>query len=190
MANENYGQFLDGGVLRASDFLAGYRPPGVAGAEVRISGANILSYIQANITTGVAWGGITGLLSNQTDLQTALNLLAPLASPALTGVPTAPTAAPGTNTTQLATTAFVKAALPVQYNQPQIIGLTGGGATNLDGLSLTGFVVNSAIGITVAGAFHTWVLMSGNQATAIDAGTQTGIVQPVAQTAVYWQTLA
>lgn len=32
------------------------------------------------------------------------------ASPALTGTPTAPTAAPGTNTTQLATTAFVHAA--------------------------------------------------------------------------------
>ena len=35
---------------------------------------------------------------------------APLASPALTGTPTAPTAAPGTDTTQVATTAFVKAA--------------------------------------------------------------------------------
>lgn len=34
---------------------------------------------------------------------------APLASPALTGVPTAPTAAAGTNTTQIATTAFVNA---------------------------------------------------------------------------------
>lgn len=33
--------------------------------------------------------------------------VAPLASPALTGVPTAPTATVGTNTTQLATTAFV-----------------------------------------------------------------------------------
>ena len=32
---------------------------------------------------------------------------APLASPALTGIPTAPTAAAGTNTTQIATTAFV-----------------------------------------------------------------------------------
>ena len=36
---------------------------------------------------------------------------APLASPALTGTPTAPTASAGTNTTQLATTAFVKAAI-------------------------------------------------------------------------------
>ena len=36
--------------------------------------------------------------------------LAPLASPAFTGTPTAPTAAVGTNTTQVATTAFVQAA--------------------------------------------------------------------------------
>lgn len=38
--------------------------------------------------------------------------LAPLASPAFTGIPTAPTAAPATNTTQLATTAFVLANAP------------------------------------------------------------------------------
>ena len=43
--------------------------------------------------------------------QTALNLKANIASPTLTGVPTAPTASAGTNTTQLATTAFVIAEL-------------------------------------------------------------------------------
>ena len=36
---------------------------------------------------------------------------APLASPALTGTPTAPTAASGTSTTQIATTAFVANAI-------------------------------------------------------------------------------
>lgn len=41
-------------------------------------------------------------------------LKAPLASPALTGTPTAPTAAPGTATTQLATTAFVDAGLDLK----------------------------------------------------------------------------
>jgi alpha-L-fucosidase len=41
----------------------------------------------------------------------SLDLKAPLASPALTGTPTAPTASAGTNTTQVATTAFVKAAV-------------------------------------------------------------------------------
>jgi len=43
--------------------------------------------------------------------QTALDLKAPLASPSLTGTPLAPTAAGGTNTTQIATTAFVVTAL-------------------------------------------------------------------------------
>ena len=47
---------------------------------------------------------VTGLVAD-------LALKAPLASPTLTGVPAAPTAAPGTNTTQLATTAFVTAAV-------------------------------------------------------------------------------
>jgi hypothetical protein len=42
-------------------------------------------------------------------LQTALDLKAPLASPALSGVPTAPTAAPATANAQIATTSFVKA---------------------------------------------------------------------------------
>jgi len=43
-------------------------------------------------------------------IQTQLDAKAPLASPALTGTPTAPTAAAGTNTTQVATTAFVAGA--------------------------------------------------------------------------------
>jgi len=46
-----------------------------------------------------------------TATQTALDAKAPLASPALTGVPTAPTAAAGTSTTQVATTAFVATAI-------------------------------------------------------------------------------
>jgi hypothetical protein len=44
-----------------------------------------------------------------TATQTALNLKANLDSPALTGTPTAPTASAGTNTTQVATTAFTLA---------------------------------------------------------------------------------
>jgi hypothetical protein len=40
---------------------------------------------------GGVWGSITGTLSSQTDLQTALNLKAPLASPTFTGTVTAPT---------------------------------------------------------------------------------------------------
>lgn len=74
-----------------------------------------------NISTkpgGGVWGGITGTLAAQTDLSTALadkvdaadlSAYAPLASPALTGTPTAPTQVAGNNSTRLATTAFVVA---------------------------------------------------------------------------------
>lgn len=60
---------------------------------------------------GSTWGGIGGTLSAQTDLQAALDAKAPLASPALTGNPTAPTPSPGDNDTSIATTAFVTAAV-------------------------------------------------------------------------------
>lgn len=55
----------------------------------------------ASSTNAVTSGGI----------KTALDLKAPLASPALTGTPTAPTASTGTNTTQIATTEFVTGAV-------------------------------------------------------------------------------
>jgi hypothetical protein len=64
---------------------------------------------------GDAWTTATALFVriNGTTLTVAtdvdLALKAPLASPALTGTPTVPTAAPGTNTTQAASTAFVAA---------------------------------------------------------------------------------
>ena len=51
-----------------------------------------------------------------TSLQALLDAKAPLASPALTGVPTAPTAAGGTSSTQIATTAFVAAAVSTLIN--------------------------------------------------------------------------
>jgi hypothetical protein len=54
-----------------------------------------------NATANIAQSKIFNLTSD-------LALKAPLASPALTGTPTAPTAIAGTNTTQLATTEFVK----------------------------------------------------------------------------------
>ena len=44
-------------------------------------------------------------------IRSALALKAPLASPAFTGTPTAPTPASGDNSTKVATTAFVKTAI-------------------------------------------------------------------------------
>lgn len=62
--------------------------------------------------------GVTSGIQGQLDAKyssasasTDLALKAPLASPALTGTPTAPTATAGTNTTQIATTEFVTGAV-------------------------------------------------------------------------------
>lgn len=61
--------------------------------------------------TSISAGGYAFLTQNTSTLETekiASTSIAPIASPTFTGAPTAPTAAPGTNTTQIATTAFVQ----------------------------------------------------------------------------------
>lgn len=77
----------------------------------------------AEAADSVPWAGVTGkptsftpathshTIAQVTGLQTALDAKAALASPAFSGTPTAPTAATGANTTQIASTAFVQAAV-------------------------------------------------------------------------------
>ena len=62
-------------------------------------------------TTLVATLPITDDSQNAASTAYVQDYAAPIASPVFTGVPKAPTASTGTNTTQLATTAFVQAAL-------------------------------------------------------------------------------
>jgi hypothetical protein len=72
---------------------------------------NTVSQIQPNLVGG-AWEidgtPVTSTASEINGITANLALKAPLASPALTGIPTAPTAATATDTTQIATTEFVK----------------------------------------------------------------------------------
>jgi hypothetical protein len=70
--------------------------------------------------------------SQVTNLTSDLALKAPLADPTFTGVPAAPTATAGTNTTQLATTAFVTTA----------VAGGGSGSTGLTSAFAMGFVGN------------------------------------------------
>ena len=114
-------------------------------------------------------------------------LKAPLASPALTGVPAAPTAIAGTNTTQIATTAFVNSAISAGTStsfsgslagdvtgtqSATVVGKING--TSLAGLS-TGILKNTTTtgvpSIAVAADFP--IL---NQNTSGTASNVTGIV--------------
>lgn len=77
-------------------------------------------------------------------VSTNLALKAPLANPALTGVPTAPTAATATNTTQLATTAFVKAQLASTALTGVPTAPTAAADTSTTQLATTAFVMGQA----------------------------------------------
>lgn len=93
------------------------------------------------VTDGVIVLGTTALA-----FQNITNGLAKLASPAFSGVPTAPTAAVGNNTQQLATTAFTQAAIAplAKVASPAFTGIptapTASAGNNTQQLATTAFV--------------------------------------------------
>jgi hypothetical protein len=66
------------------------------------------------------------------NIATAVGSKADLSNPQFLGTPFAPTASPGTNTTQIATTAFVKSAVDASQATATITGGTITGITNLE----------------------------------------------------------
>jgi hypothetical protein len=101
--------------LDSTAYITGNQSITVSG-DASGSGTTAISLTLANsgVTAGTyksvtvdAKGRVTGGTNPTTLSGYGITDAAPLASPALTGTPTAPTAAANTNTTQLATTAFV-----------------------------------------------------------------------------------
>ena len=102
----------------------------LAGQELTLGSVDLTTDVTGTLPAANGGTGVTSLAALKSGLsldnvdntadadkpistatQTALDLKAPLASPALTGVPTAPTAAADTSTTQIATTAYVQTEL-------------------------------------------------------------------------------
>jgi hypothetical protein len=75
-----------------------------------------------NKITGLAAGSASGDSVEYDQYTTALGLKADLASPALTGVPTTPTAAANDNSTTIASTAYVDGAVSAISLAPSIVG--------------------------------------------------------------------
>jgi hypothetical protein len=126
--------------------------------------------------------GVTSAIQTQIDAKlataTASSTYAPLASPALTGVPTAPTAAANTNTTQIATTAYV------QTEITDLIAAAPGALDTLNELA-TALGNDAAFSTTVTNALATKLpLAGGTMSGAIAMGTNkiTGLGTPTVST--------
>ena len=100
-------------LANASTTLAGYGiTDGATISYVDTEIANLIDSAPGALDTLNELAAALGDDANfSTTVTNSIATKAPLASPALTGVPTAPTAATSTNTTQIATTAFVAAAV-------------------------------------------------------------------------------
>jgi hypothetical protein len=122
---------------------------------------NVNNTSDANKPVSTAQAAADALVASNAAAATALK--ANIASPALTGVPTAPTAAALTNTTQLATTAFVDAArvvlaaadaLKAPLASPALTGVptapTASVGTNTTQLATTAFVTAADVVVTTA----------------------------------------
>ena len=119
-----------------------------------------------SITATIADDSHNHVIANVDGLQTALDLKAPLASPTLTGTPVAPTAVSNTNTTQIATTAYV---------QTEITELIGGAPGALDTLNELAQSINddSSYAATVTTALGTKVATTSAQALSASANAMT-----------------
>ena len=156
-------------------------------AEVNL-GTLVSGYLKITTAAGVATPSSLAAIpqSDVTNLTIDLAAKAPLASPVLTGTPSAPTATAGTNTTQLATTAFVMAAVGgVTVGSGTVGKLSKWTTTTGLGDSI---VTESAGAITVAGSavLSGWLDLLESAAStpgadtarlnAVDANGFTGVV--------------
>ncbi len=132
----------------------GYTPSQItSGNNFLIAGTNASGNIidgSANVITRPLTGYVAGtntvIANTDTILQAfqktqgQITARATVASPTFTGVPAAPTAAVGTNTTQLATTAFVQAAFTNAYKGGQSAFTPDGTTTQFDIVHNAGFI--------------------------------------------------
>ena len=109
-------------------------------------------------------------------IQTAVGTKANLADPGLEGTPTAPTASAGTNSTQIATTAFVATSF-APLASPALTGTptapTASSGTDTTQVATTAFVQAALAAVYPVGSIYSNATSSTNPATLLGFGTWT-----------------
>ena len=143
-------------------------------ADIKAAAAIDATKIADGSVTSAEFQYINSLSSNAQD---QIDLKAPLASPALTGNPTAPTQAAGNNSTRLATTAYVDNSTASRDQLGEMTDVTLSGLADANY-----FIYDNAAGVwknkAISGAFTSTnlgvtTLASGIDATKIADGTVT-----------------
>lgn len=179
-----------------STYVGGFDTAKPAGTDQKSEGDDNFRHIKTVLKT--TFPNVTGAVTpthtelNYVDgvtsaIQTQFTAKAPLASPTFTGTPAAPTAAGGTNTTQIATTAFVATSF-APLASPTLTGVpaapTASVGTNTTQLATTAFVIaesfvsalpsqtgNSGKYVTTDGTTASWGSLSAYATTAAVAAT-------------------
>jgi hypothetical protein len=141
----------------------------IAGTSITSTAAE-LNKLDGVTATTAELNFVDGVTSN---IQTQLNAKAALASPALTGTPTAPTQALGNNSTRIATTAFVNAEIT-----NNLAGFAAGAVGSYAILRDQSSDADTAFGGTLAGSnlfpagfnavgssFEAWILQGATAVT-------------------------
>lgn len=127
------------------------------------------------ITATVADDSHNHIIANVDGLQGALDAKAPLASPALTGTPTAPTASVATNNTQIATTAFVQAAINEKIAASDAMIYKGTIGNAASGATIAALPATHSVGwtykVVTAGTYAGKVCEVGDMIICLTAGT-------------------
>jgi hypothetical protein len=132
-------------------------------ADAALSGR--LDVLEADATTAAAVAAVQADVDqNEADADAAIALKADIASPALTGTPTAPTALANTNTTQIATTAYV---------QTELSALVGDAPAGLDTLG----EIADALNDDINGLTNVTTLVNANETHVDNLVTLTGVAK-------------
>ncbi|MCQ4363022.1 hypothetical protein KQR54_18155 [Mycobacterium gordonae] len=142
-----------GDVTSTGDGVTAIAPGVIVNADVNANAAIDVSKIGTGVVSNTEFAYLDGVTSA---IQTQLDAKSPLASPALTGNPTAPTQTAGNNSTRIATTAYVDGAVSTHnsdYIRQPGYGTTAG-AANTFTLSLSPALGAYVDGVAVAVKIH------------------------------------
>lgn len=149
---------------------------GGSGFPITLGSTSIAASSTTTSVSGLTVDGVSpttfGFVDPTSSIQTQINTKSPLASPTFTGIPAVPTATPGTNTTQAASTAFVTSAVAAIPSGGTVTNIATTGPITGGPIATSGTIACATCATTSAALNNNFVVLGNNandlkRATAI-----------------------